>query len=189
MSELAAAIGAAQVTTVAKEVFAAMVDGQAGFLTSGPGISVSLADPLHAWVDMDTEPPSRVQATTDANTADDLTRAFLHMDAAEDVAEADVADAFVEIVNIMGGNMKALLPKHVQLTLPKVSRQSPLGPTRCGCSRCRSRGVGTHSSSPCGPSEDPTCGRSDDSSGPTHRRPGHPVPEMTESIGTPDMAS
>jgi len=47
------------------------------------------------------------------------------MDAAEDVAEADVADAFGEIVNIMGGNMKALLPKHVQFTLPEASRQSP----------------------------------------------------------------
>jgi len=127
MSELAAALGAAQVTTVATEVFAAMVDGHAGFLVPSPGSSVSLADPMHAWVDMDTEPPGRVQVTTDANTADDLTRAFLHMDAAKNVAEADVADAFGEIVNIMGGNMKALLPQHVQLTLPKVSRQSPSG--------------------------------------------------------------
>lgn len=126
MSELAA-VGAVQVTTVAKEVFAAMVDGQAGFLVPSPGSSVALADPLHAWVDMDTEPPGRVQVTTEANTADDLTRAFLRKDAAADVAEADVADAFGEIVNIMGGNMKALLPQHVQLTLPEVSRQSPSG--------------------------------------------------------------
>ena len=127
MSELAAALGAAQVTTVAKEIFAAMVDGQAGFLTSSPAGSVSPADPLHAWVDMDTEPPGRVQVTIDASTADDLTRAFLHMDVAAEVAEADVADAFGEIVNIMGGNMKALLPRHVQLTMPEVSRQSPSG--------------------------------------------------------------
>ena len=127
MSELAAALGAAQVTTVAKEIFAAMVDGQAGFLTSSPAGSVSLADPLHAWVDMDTEPAGRVQVTAEASTADDLTRAFLHMDAAENVTEADVADAFGEIVNIMGGNMKALLPRHVQLTMPEVSRQSPSG--------------------------------------------------------------
>ncbi len=62
MSELAA-VGAAQVTTVAKEVFAAMVDGQAGFLTASPAGSVTLADPLHAWVDVDTEPPGRVQVT------------------------------------------------------------------------------------------------------------------------------
>lgn len=127
MSELTAALGTAQVTTVAKEVFAAMVDGQAGFLTSSPAGSASLPDPLHAWVDMDTEPPSRVQVTTNADTANDLTRAFLHMDAAGNVAEAEVADAFGEIVNIMGGNMKALLPQHVQLTLPKVSRLSPSG--------------------------------------------------------------
>jgi len=127
MSELAAALGAAQVTTVATEVFAAMVDGQTGFLVPSPGSSVSLADPLHAWVDLDTEPPGRVQVTAEASTADDLTRAFLHMDAAENVAAADVVDAFGEIVNIMGGNMKALLPRHVRLTMPEVSRQSPSG--------------------------------------------------------------
>jgi len=127
MSLLADVVDESQVAAIATEVFAAMVDRQAGFVTSWPGTSVSLADPLHAWVDMDTEPASRVQVTIDAGTADDLTRAFLHMDPAAKVAEADVADAFGEIVNIMGGNMKALLPQHVRLTMPTASRQSPSG--------------------------------------------------------------
>jgi hypothetical protein len=38
-----------------------------------------------------------------------------------------VADAFGEIANVFGGNIKALLPAHVGLTLPAVSRQSPTG--------------------------------------------------------------
>lgn len=127
MSLLADVVDEAQVVAIATEVFGAMIDRQAERMMPWPGGPVMMTDPLYAWVDMDTEPPSRVQATTDANTAADLARAFLNLDAAKNVAEADVADAFGEIVNIMGGNVKALLPMHVQLTLPKVSRQSPSG--------------------------------------------------------------
>jgi chemotaxis protein CheX len=122
-----AAVETGQVVTIATEVFAAMVDGRRGLLTSWPGGPVRVSDPLHAWVDLGTEPASRVQLTADAGTADDLTRAFLRMDAAEPVAEADVVDAFGEIVNVFGGNIKALPPEHVGLTLPEVSRLSPSG--------------------------------------------------------------
>jgi chemotaxis protein CheX len=81
--------------------------------------------PVARVVDLSTEPASRVQLTADAGTAGDLTRAILRMDAAEPVAAADVGDAFGEIANVFGGNIKALLPEHVGLTLPEVSRQSP----------------------------------------------------------------
>ena len=126
MSQLAA-VEADQVTAIASEVFAAMVDGRSGLLTSWPGGPVTVSDPLHAWVDLSTEPASRVQLTADISTADDLTRAFLRMDAAEPVTEADVVDVFGEIVNVFGGNIKALLPEHVGLTLPEASRLSPSG--------------------------------------------------------------
>lgn len=128
MSYLADVVDEAQVAAIATEVFAAMVDRQDGLLMPWPGGPVTMADPLHAWVDLRTEPASRLQATTDAATVDDLTRAFLRMDTAESVAEADAVDAFGEIVNVFGGNIKALLPEHVELTLPTVSRQSPSGP-------------------------------------------------------------
>ncbi|HZY00443.1 MAG TPA: response regulator [Dermatophilaceae bacterium] len=126
MSQLAD-VEADQVTAIASEVFAAMVDGRSGLLTSWPGGPVTVSDPLHAWVDLSTEPASRVQLTADISTADDLTRAFLRMDAAEPVTEADVVDVFGEIVNVFGGNIKALLPEHVGLTLPEASRLSPSG--------------------------------------------------------------
>ena len=38
-----------------------------------------------------------------------------------------MVDAFGEIANVLGGNVKALLPEYVALTLPEVSRQSPSG--------------------------------------------------------------
>ena len=120
-------VGVDEVTMIATEIFTAMVDRRTGLLTPWRGGPVAVADPLHAWVDLSTEPSSRVQLTTGAGTAADLTRAFLRMDATEPVQEADMVDAFGEMVNVFGGNIKALLPEHVELTLPQVSRQQPSG--------------------------------------------------------------
>lgn len=127
MSSLAA-VDAAEVMAIAAEVFAALVDGQTGSLTPWPGDPPTLVDPLHAWVDLSTEPVSRVLVSTDTSTAGDLARALLRMDASAPVAEADVADAFGEIANVLGGNIKALLPEHVGVRLPEVSRRSPTPP-------------------------------------------------------------
>ena len=52
---------------------------------------------------------------------------------AQPVSEDDVADAFGEIVNVLGGNIKALLPEHVGLTLPEVSRVRPSGQAADAC--------------------------------------------------------
>jgi hypothetical protein len=119
------AVDVRHITAIATEVFAAMVDRETGLLTPWSGGPMTVADPLHAWVDLCTVPVSRLQVTTDAATAADLTRSFLTRGEAEPVAEADVVDAFGEIANVLGGNIKALLPEHVALTLPEVSRQSP----------------------------------------------------------------
>lgn len=102
-----------------------MIDREAGLLTTWLGGPLTVADPLHAWVDLSTVPTSRLQLTTDAGTADDLTRTFLTMGRAEPVTAAEVADAFGEIANVLAGNVKALLPEHVEMTLPAVSWQSP----------------------------------------------------------------
>jgi chemotaxis protein CheX len=122
---IATAVDARHITAIATEVFAAMIDRETGLLTSWSGGPMTVADPLHAWVDLCTVPVSRLQVTTDAATAADLTRSFLTLGEAEPVVEADVVDAFGEIANVLGGNIKALLPEHVALTLPEVSRQSP----------------------------------------------------------------
>jgi chemotaxis protein CheX len=121
------AVDAAAVTSIAAEVFTAMIDGQSGLLTSWQGGPATVANPLHAWVDLHTEPASRVQLTTEVVVADDLARAFLRLEPNAAVADADVQDAFGEIANICSGNIKALLPEHVGLTLPEVSRKPPSG--------------------------------------------------------------
>ena len=122
-----AAVGRAEVAQIAQEIFAAMIDRQPGLLTSWPAGPATVADPLYAWVDLGTVPASRVQLATDAATAHALARAFLTMGQAEPVSADDVVDAFGEIANVLGGNIKALLPEHVGLTLPEVSRAEPPG--------------------------------------------------------------
>ena len=124
MSPLAVADGG-EITAITAEIFAAMVDGEEGLLVPCPGARAQVVDPLHAWVDMHADGGSRVQLTTDAGTADDLARALLGMSADEMVPLGDLVDAFGEVANIIGGNLKALLPVQGRLTMPEVSRQSP----------------------------------------------------------------
>ena len=124
MSPLAVA-DSDQITAITAEIFAAMVDGEEGLLVPWSDGPAKVADPLHAWVDMYADSGNRVQLTTDADTADDLARALLGMGVDEKVALGDLVDAFGEVANVIGGNLKALLPVQGRLTMPEVSRQSP----------------------------------------------------------------
>ncbi len=63
----------------------------------------------------------------DDETAPQSNRALLRMEAAEPVTEADMVDAYGEPANVFGGNIKALLPEHVGITLPGVSHESATG--------------------------------------------------------------
>ncbi len=122
MSALAA-IDGAQISAVAEDVFAALIDGEPGHLY--PVDPVEPVDPLYAWVDMHADVSGRVVLTVDASTADGLTRALLRLDEAEPVTEEDRVDAFGEVANVVGGNLKALLPVQGTLTLPQVARTAP----------------------------------------------------------------
>jgi hypothetical protein len=114
-----------QIAAITAEIFAAMVDGEEGLLVPWSDGTAHVDDPLHAWVDMHAEGGNRLQLTTDAGTADDLARALLGMDPDEKVPLGDLVDAFGEVANVIGGNLKALLPVQGRLTMPEVSRQSP----------------------------------------------------------------
>jgi chemotaxis protein CheX len=50
-----------------------------------------------------------------------LTRTMLGLDADEPVADADLADAVGELVNMVGGNIKSLMPGPSVLSLPAVA--------------------------------------------------------------------
>ncbi len=117
-----------QVLTIAQEVFAAMVDGEEGLLQPWPGAAPAAAEPIAAWVDLYGPHAGRAQLTTEVPTAHHLARALLGMADDEVVSELDLVDAFGEVANVVGGNVKSLLPQHGTLGLPQVAPVAPAVP-------------------------------------------------------------
>ena len=77
-------------------------------------------DVLSSWVDVIGPWTGSVVLTTGRQAAADLCRALLAESAPELLDHEDVADAFGEIANVVGGNVKAALPGHSALGLPEV---------------------------------------------------------------------
>jgi chemotaxis protein CheX len=75
---------------------------------------------LSSWVDVVGPWTGSVVLTTGRQTAADLCRALLRDHAPELLEHEDVADAFGEIANVVGGNVKAALPGPSALGLPEV---------------------------------------------------------------------
>ncbi len=78
------------------------------------------ADLLSSWVDVVGPWTGSVVLTTGRDTAAQLTRALLRESAPEELEYEDVTDAFGEIANVVGGNVKAALPGPSGLSLPEV---------------------------------------------------------------------
>jgi hypothetical protein len=83
-------------------------------------------DVLSSWVQMTGPWTGTVVLTTGAQTAAELTRALLGETAPELLEHEDVADAFGEIANVVGGNVKAALPGPSVLGLPEVGEAPPV---------------------------------------------------------------
>ncbi|HMO10408.1 MAG TPA: chemotaxis protein CheX [Actinotalea sp.] len=113
------------VLAIAEEVFTAMIDGEPGLLLAAFEPVDLPADATFAWVDVHGLHPGRVMLATEHETAMMLTRALLGMGEGEDVSDADFVDAVGEIANVVGGNVKALVPDPGPLTLPQVSPMAP----------------------------------------------------------------
>jgi chemotaxis protein CheX len=77
-------------------------------------------DVLSAWVDVVGPWTGSVVLTAGQQTAAELCRALLGDYAPELLEHEDVADAFGEIANVVGGNVKAALPGPSGLSLPQV---------------------------------------------------------------------
>jgi hypothetical protein len=105
------------VQVIAEEAWTALV-GEDELLVPLPGELP--ADVVSAWVDVVGPWTGSVVLTTGARTAADLTRALLGEAAPELLEHEDVADAFGEIANVVGGNVKASLPGPSALSLPEV---------------------------------------------------------------------
>ncbi|MGY2083420.1 chemotaxis protein CheX [Blastococcus sp. SYSU DS0539] len=83
-------------------------------------------DVLAGWVDVVGPWTGSVVLTTGRATAEELSRALLRASAPEVLDEEDVADAFGEIANVVGGGVKAALPGPSALSLPQVGTAPPV---------------------------------------------------------------
>ena len=75
---------------------------------------------VSSWVDIVGPWTGSVVLTTGRTTAEDLCRALLGPATPPVLDDEDVADAFGEIANVVGGNVKAALPGPSGLSLPQV---------------------------------------------------------------------
>jgi len=116
---------AQSVVPMAQDLFTAMVDGEPGLLLPVPALEEPIPDPLYAWVDIVGPSVSRTMVVTARETADRLARSLLLKDDDEAVTLEDVQDALGEVANVVGGNLKAMLPEGSSLTLPVVERTAP----------------------------------------------------------------
>ena len=85
------------------------------------------ADALSAWVEILGPWNGSVVLTCGRDTAHELTRALLGEHAPEVLEDEDVDDALGELANVVGGNVKAVLPGPSVLGLPEVGVTPPPG--------------------------------------------------------------
>jgi hypothetical protein len=105
------------IQSIAEDAWIALV-GEDELLLPMPGELPD--DVLSSWVDVVGPWTGTVVLTTGRQTAAELTRALLGDSAPELLDHEDVADAFGEIANVVGGNVKAALPGPSALSLPEV---------------------------------------------------------------------
>ncbi len=85
------------------------------------------ADTLSSWVEIVGPWTGAVVLTCGRDTAEELTRALLRGHAPVVLDDEDVRDALGEFANVVGGNVKALLPGPSVLGLPEVGATPPAG--------------------------------------------------------------
>jgi chemotaxis protein CheX len=105
------------VLSIAEEAWVALV-GEDELLVPVP--EELPPDVISSWVDVVGPWTGSVVLSAGTQTAAELTRALLGDYAPELLEHEDVADAFGEIANVVGGNVKAALPGPSALSLPEV---------------------------------------------------------------------
>ena len=107
----------ATIQSIAEDAWTALVGGDE-ILVPLPGELPG--DVVSSWVDVVGPWTGTVVLTTGRETAADLTRALLGEHAPTELEDEDIVDAFGEIANVVGGNVKAALPGPSALSLPDV---------------------------------------------------------------------
>lgn len=128
MSTALVVVGKEQILAITQDVFAAMIDGGEVLVTERVDAVGEFADPVCAWVDMTVAVlglGARAVVRTETAAAHELTRALLMMTPDEEVGPEDLTDAFGELANVVGGNVKSLLAAPAVLSLPTVAAHAP----------------------------------------------------------------
>jgi chemotaxis protein CheX len=105
------------VLSIAQEAWSALV-GDDEFLVPVPGGLPH--DALSSWVEIVGPWTGTVVLTCARSTAAELSRCLLKEHAPPVLDDEDVDDALGELANVVGGNVKALLPGPAVLGLPEV---------------------------------------------------------------------
>ena len=84
-------------------------------------------DTLSSWVEIVGPWTGSVVLTCGRDTAVELTAALLRDHAPDVLEDEDVDDALGELANVVGGNVKAVLPGPSVLGLPEVGATPPAG--------------------------------------------------------------
>ena len=125
MSAATGAVAADEVYAIAGDLFVAMVDGEEGTLAPWPDDRPMDGHDVAAWVDVRGPWHGRASLETSRPAAVDLARALLRLPATAPVTDDDLDDALGEVANVVGGNVKALLPHAGSLGLPRVAAALP----------------------------------------------------------------
>jgi hypothetical protein len=114
---ITALLDEATIQEIADQAWAALV-GEEEVLVPLPGETGP--DALSSWVEIVGPWTGTVVLTCDRDTAEELTRALLREHAPAELEAEDVTDALGELANVVGGNVKAVLPGPSVLGLPEV---------------------------------------------------------------------
>ena len=116
------------VLNIANDVLYALIDKHEGTVMEWVEPVEPFQDPIYAWVDSQGDKRLRVMVEMEDSTAKDLARAMYLLGETDEVTEEDQQDAFGEIVNVIGGNMKSIVEDSGNLIIPKVGKDKPTWP-------------------------------------------------------------
>jgi hypothetical protein len=86
---------------------------------------------VSSWVDVRGPWNGAVVITTGRSTAEQLSRELLKEHAPPVLDDEDIEDGLGELANVVGGNVKAVLPGPSALGLPEVGSAPAAGPDTC----------------------------------------------------------
>ena len=109
---------------IAEEAWLALV-GDDEFLVPMPGGVPD--DAVNSWVDIAGPWNGTVVLTCSRSTAEELSRCLLAEHAPPVLDDEDIEDALGELANVVGGNVKAVLPGPSVLGLPEVGSAPAAG--------------------------------------------------------------